>query len=168
MHQKSVIRFLNHSPRRHEGEEAVEYGDDEEEHHDDDHQGVSFGVNDFIWQVSDRKGDVLSMTLKQNSQESKSQNHGFFSKSFCLGSSRIMLLLLGRALECAINARRCPIATMKKDVLTTRFSMSFSIVFATFLSRVVFFCYFSFVFFSRPFLDPSFVTPKKRKKPSSF
>ena len=42
-----MIRFLNHAPHRHEGEEAVEYGDDEEEHHDDDHQGVSFGVNDF-------------------------------------------------------------------------------------------------------------------------
>ena len=57
-----MIRFLNHAPRRHEGEEAVEYGDDEEEHHDDDHQGVSFGVKDFKWQVSDHKGDVLSMT----------------------------------------------------------------------------------------------------------
>lgn len=47
---------------RHEGEEAVEYGDDEEEHHDDDHQGVSFAVNDFKWQVSDHKGDILTMT----------------------------------------------------------------------------------------------------------
>ena len=45
---RQILFTVSYAPRRHEGEEAVEYGDDEEEHHDDDHQGVSFAVNDFI------------------------------------------------------------------------------------------------------------------------
>ena len=45
---RQILFTASYAPRRHEGEEAVEYGDDEEEHHDDDHQGVSFALNDFI------------------------------------------------------------------------------------------------------------------------
>ena len=43
-----------------------------------------------LWQISDRKRDVLTMT-KKNSQDSKSQKHVFFLQELLLlGSSAIV------------------------------------------------------------------------------
>ena len=79
-----------------------------------------------------------------------------------------MLLLLGQAVECANNARRCAIATTK-NVLTILFAMPFSIIFATFLSRVVFFVIFPSVFFQDAPLTPALSLQKKTTiNPPSF
>ena len=70
-----------------------------------------------------------------------------------------MLLLLGQAVECANNARRCAIATTI-NVLTILFSMSVSFVFAMFLSRVQ--SRFCLLFFLVSFFE-TLPTPKRPK-----
>ena len=108
------------------------------------------------------------MTLKQNSQESKSQNHGFFSKSFCFwGSSRIVKVNHVTAFGPSRGMRQqCAKMSNCHDqkCIDELFPISFSIIFCHVSIKSRFFCYFSFCFFSRRSLDPSFVTPKRQKK----
>ena len=110
------------------------------------------------------------MTLKQNSQESKSQNHGFFSKSFCFwGSSRIVKVNHVTAFGPSRGMRQqCAKMSNCHDqkCIDELFPISFSIIFCHVSIKSRFFVTFPSVFFQDAPLTPALSLQKRDQKPS--